>query len=404
MSDNESNPDDTHSAPAQPAPDQNDGGEKTGKGRRVAIIAVLVVLVCAIAAGVYWWLTRNLVATDDAFVQADIVQVAPRVTGTVAEVFVRDNQHVEKGDALFMLDPAEYQIRLASAEANLQAAKASYISSQRQLSVTRQTSGADTDRAEAALDTARAEAARAAADARRYRRLYAKREVSRQRLDQANTTATSAAAKVREAQAQLDQAQTAPEQIALKQSQASTAEAKVAQAQAQVEQARLNLSYTEVRAPQAGKIARKTVLEGSHMNTGQAALAIVAEDPWVVANFKETQLARIRVGQPVAIEVDAFPEHEFTGRIESIQSGTGPTFSLLPPQNATGNFVKIVQRVPVKIVFDTPDDVDDLGLAPGMSAVPTVNVAGKIKQVDDAHPATVTSRAATQPAATSATQ
>lgn len=373
------------------APDNGeDNGAKSGKGRRVAVIATLIVLVCALGAGLYWWLTRNDVGTDDAFVQADIVQVAPRVTGTVTQVFVRDNEHVEAGDALFTLDPADYKAQLASAEANLQAAQASHISSQRDLSVTRQTSGADTDRAEAALETARAEAARAEADARRYRKLYAKREVSRQQLDQANTTATSAAAKVREAKAQLAQAKTAPDQIALKQSQASSAEAKVAQAKAEVERARLNLSYTEIRAPQSGKIARKTVLVGSHMNAGQAALAIVADNPWVVANFKETQLTRMRVGQPVSIEVDAFPDHDFTGRVESIQSGTGPTFSLLPPQNATGNFVKIVQRVPVKIVFDQNDQLDNVELAPGMSVVPTVNVAGEIKQVRESRPATET--------------
>ena len=361
-----------------------------GKGKRVAVIAVVIVIICAIGAGLWWWLNRDLVSTDDAFVQADIVQVAPRVTGTVAEVYVRDNQHVEKGAPLFTLDPADYQARLASAEASLQAAKAAYASSQRELAVTRQTSGADTERAEAALQTARAEASRANADAERYRKLYAKREVSRQQLDQANTAATSATARVREAKAQLDQARTAPDQIALKQSQASTAEARIAEAEAQVEQARLNLSYTDIRAPQAGKIAQKSVLAGSHVNAGQAALAVVADNPWVVANFKETQLTRMRVGQPVRIEVDAFPEHEFEGRLESIQSGTGPTFSLLPPQNATGNFVKIVQRVPVKIVFERNGQLDDVELSPGMSAVPTVNVGAPVKAVDEHRPATAT--------------
>ncbi|GAB3671245.1 HlyD family secretion protein [Salinisphaera aquimarina] len=367
--------------------------QKSGKGKRVAIIAVCIAVVCVVAALLYWWLTRNQESTDDAFVQADIVQVAPRVTGTAIQVFVRDNQHVEKGDPLFTLDPADFLAELASAEANLQAAQASYDSSQRQLSVTRQTSGADIDSARAAVETARAEYNRAAADARRYQALYAKREVSRQQLDQANTTATSARARISQAQAQLAQAQSAPDQIALKQSQGSTAKARVAQARAQLDRARLNLSYTDVRAPQSGKIAQKSVLVGSHMNAGQAALAIVADDPWVVANFKETQLTRMRIGQPVSIEVDAFPDHDFTGRVESIQSGTGVTFSLLPPQNATGNFVKIVQRVPVKIVFDHPDAVDKIGLAPGMSVLPTVNVAAAAKPLDRPHPATARTNA-----------
>ncbi|MES1923691.1 HlyD family secretion protein [Salinisphaera sp. T31B1] len=378
----------TDTAQAAPAP-------SSGKGRKVAIIAVLVALVCALAAGLYWWLTRNQVSTDDAYVQADIVQIAPRVTGTAIDVFVRDNQHVEAGDALFTLDPADYQAALASAEASLQAARASYNASQRELSVTRQTSDADIESARAGLQTARAEASRAAADAKRYRSLYAKREVSRQQLDQANTTATSAQARVSQAQAQLAQAQSAPDQIALKQSQASTAKARVAQAEAELERARLNLSYTEVRAPQAGKVAQKSVLVGSHMSAGQAALAIVADDPWVVANFKETQLARLRPGQPVDIEVDAFPGRTLHGRVESIQPGSGVTFSLLPPQNATGNFVKIVQRVPVKIVFDDPAAVDDIGLTPGMSVVPTVNVAAQPRPIDHAaHPATETAATA----------
>ncbi|MES1952283.1 multidrug resistance protein K [Salinisphaera sp. S4-8] len=372
------------------APEADNPPTKNGKGKRVAVIACTLVVLCAIGAGIWWWLNRDLVSTDDAFVQADIVQVAPRVTGTVAEVYVRDNQHVEKGEALFTLDPADFRVRLASAEASLQAAKAAYAASQRELEVTRQTSGADTQSAEAALETARAEASRAAADAQRYRKLYAKREVSRQRLDQANTTATSAAARVREAQAQLKQAQTAPDQIARSQSRAESAQARIAEAAAQVEQARLNLSYTEIRAPQAGKVAQKSVLAGSHVNAGQAALAVVADDPWVVANFKETQLSRMRVGQPVRIEVDAFPDHEFEGRLQSIQSGTGPTFSLLPPQNATGNFVKIVQRVPVKIVFERNGQLDGVELAPGMSAVPTVNVGAPAKALDTDRPATAT--------------
>ena len=387
MSDTAPETADTHDSPHTAPPPSGNGG---GKGRRVAIIAALLALLCALGALAYWFLTHDQESTDDAFVKADIVQVAPRVTGAVDQVFVRDNQHVASGDPLFTLDPADYQAALLRAEANLAAARASYDASQKQLSVTRQTGDADIERAEAALQTARAEASRANADAERYRKLYAKREVSRQQLDQANTTATSATARVREAKAQLDQARTAPDQIALKQSQASTAEARIAEAEAQVEQARLNLSYTDIRAPQAGKIAQKSVLAGSHVNAGQAALAVVADNPWVVANFKETQLTRMRVGQPVRIEVDAFPEHEFEGRLESIQSGTGPTFSLLPPQNATGNFVKIVQRVPVKIVFERNGQLDDVELSPGMSAVPTVNVGAPVKAVDEHRPATAT--------------
>ncbi|WP_423821670.1 HlyD family secretion protein [Salinisphaera sp. SPP-AMP-43] len=364
------------------------------KARRVALIAVILLVVVGLAWIAWWFLHRDQVSTDDAYVRADIAQIAPRVTGTIAQVFVRDNEHVAKGDVLFTLDPADFKAALSEAEANLQAARASYTASQQDLSVTRQTSSADIDNARAALESAQAEAERAEADAERYRALYKKHEVSNQQLDQMNTQAKSADAQVRQARAQLAQAKASPDRIELKKSQASSAKARIAQAKAQVEQARLNLSYTEVRAPHAGKIAQKSVVPGSQVSAGQSAMALVQTDPWVVANFKETQLDRVRPGQPVNMEIDAYPGREFDGRVESIQAGTGVTFSLLPPQNATGNFVKIVQRVPVKIIFSKPDQLEGLNVSPGMSVVPTVNVAGDIKMLDRSDiPATETAAA-----------
>ncbi|AWN14884.1 HlyD family secretion protein [Salinisphaera sp. LB1] len=368
--------------------------KRNGKGRRVALIAVTLVVVCGLLWFVWWFLHRNDVSTDDAYVQANIGQIAPRVTGTVAKVFVRDNEHVKKGDVLFTLDPADFKAALAKAEANLQAAKASYNASQKDLSVTRQTSAADIDNAKAALESAQAEAQRAEADAKRYRALYAKHEVSKQQLDQKNTQAKSAEARERQARAKLAQAKASPDRIQLKQSQASSAKAKIAQARAQVDQARLNLSYTEIRASHAGKIAKKSIVAGSQISAGQSAMALVQTHPWVVANYKETQLDRVRPGQPVSIAIDAYPDHEFTGRVESIQPGTGVTFSLLPPQNATGNFVKIVQRVPVKIIFSKPAQLKGLDVSPGLSVEPTINVAGPIKHLDrDDIPATETGHA-----------
>ncbi|MDA3919062.1 MAG: HlyD family secretion protein [Salinisphaera sp.] len=380
----------------------NGNGKKNGKGRRVALIAVLLVAAGALIWGVYWFLHRNEESTDDAFVQSDIAQIAPRVTGTVNKVFVRDNQHVDKGDALFTLDPSDYNAALAKAEANLEAARAEYDASQKNLSLIRQTSAADIDSAKAALENAQAEAQRTAADARRYRALYAKHEVSRQDLDRATTAAKSSSAKVKQARAQLAQAQAAPDQIAVRKSQASSAQAKIAQAKAELDQARLNLSYTDVRAPHSGQISKKSIVAGSHVSAGQSAMALVEDDPWVVANFKETQLTRMKPGQPVAIEIDAFPGRTFAGRLQSIQAGTGVTFSLLPPQNATGNFVKIVQRVPVKIIFSKPQQLKGLAISPGMSAVPTINLAGDIKPMTPAqHPATETAaRSAAEPKAT----
>ncbi|HET7313704.1 HlyD family secretion protein [Salinisphaera sp.] len=369
-------------------------GNKRGKGRRVAIIAVTLVALCGLAWFAWWFVHRNEVSTDDAYVRADIAQIAPRVTGTVAKVFVRDNQHVEKGDVLFTLDPAEFKTALAKAEANLEAARASYNASKRDLAVTRQTSAADIANAQAALASAQAEAQRAKADAQRYRALYAKHEVSKQQLDQKTTQAKSAEAQVRQARAQLAQAQASPDRIQLKKAQASSAHAKIAQAKAQVQQARLNLSYTEIRAPHDGKIAQKSIVAGSRVGAGQAAMALVETDPWVVANYKETQLGRVQPGQPVSIAIDAYPDREFAGRVESIQPGTGVTFSLLPPQNATGNFVKIVQRVPVKIIFSKPKQLEGLHVSPGLSVEPTINVAGDIKPLDRSEiPATETAAA-----------
>lgn len=367
------------------APQDNgqNGGQKNGKGRRVAIIAVALVLVCGLLWFAYWFAHRNSESTDDAYVQSDIAQIAPRVTGVVAKVFVSDNEHVDKGDPLFTLDPADYNAALAKAEASLETARAKYNASQKKLSLTRQTSAADIDNAQAALANAQAEAKRTRADADRYQKLYAKDEVSRQDLDKATTAAQSAAAKVRQARAQLAQAKAAPDQIAVRESQASSAQAQIAQAKASVQQARLNLSYTEVRAPASGHVSKKSIVAGSHVSAGQSAMSLVEDDPWIKANFKETQLTRMKPGQPVSIEIDAFPDRTFDGRLQSIQSGTGVTFSLLPPQNATGNFVKIVQRVPVKIVFSKPDQLEGLSISPGMSAVPTVNIAGPVQAIDD---------------------
>lgn len=393
MSDSDSTtpaPTDGTEPTTRPENDQGNG-QKNGKGRRVAIIAIALVLVCALIWFAYWFLHRNIESTDDAFVQSDIAQIAPRVTGVVAKVFVRDNEQVKKGDPLFTLDPADYNASLAKAEASLEAARAKYDASQKNLSLTRQTTAADIDNAKAALANAQAEAQRTRADADRYRALYAKHEVSRQDLDKATTAAKSSAAQVQQAKAKLAQAQAAPDQIAVRKSQSSSAQAQIAQAKAAVQQARLNLSYAEVRAPAAGRVSKKSVVEGSHVSAGQSAMALVENDPWIVANFKETQLGRMQIGLPVSIEVDAFPDRTFDGRLQSVQAGTGVTFSLLPPQNATGNFVKIVQRVPVKIIFSKPDQLKGLAISPGMSAVPTVNLVGKVHKIDDSdHPSVET--------------
>lgn len=277
------------------------------------------------------------------------------------------------------------------------------------------TAEANLAQARAQVAAAEAEATRANADVARYQALRAKDEISQQRLDQAiaaartanaqleaargrvaaaeaqlnearaaaaaaeenarraQTQIGSAQAQVGEALGRLAQAETAPQQIAVTQAQAETATASIEQLRAAVEQAELELSYTKIYAPASGRITRRAVEEGTLVQAGQPLMAIVSGDVWVVANFKETQVGRMRPGQPVEIRVDAYPDKVFKGHIDSIQAGTGARFSLIPPENATGNYVKVVQRVPVKIVFDEPPDPQHM-LAPGMSVEPEVKV------------------------------
>jgi membrane fusion protein (multidrug efflux system) len=277
------------------------------------------------------------------------------------------------------------------------------------------TAQANLEQARADVKAAEAEATRASADVSRYQSLFAKDEVSKQQLDQAVAAARTAGAQLdsarqkvvanmaqvnearsahvaavetaRQAQTQiggaqagvgealgrLAQARTAPRQVAVSQAQAETAGATVEQLRAELEQAELELSYTKIYASENGRVTRKSVEEGALVQIGQPLLAIVPGDVWVTANFKESQIGRMVVGQPVDISVDAYPDKVFKGHVDSIQAGTGARFSLIPPENATGNYIKVVQRVPVKIVFDEPLDPKHL-LAPGMSVVPEVKV------------------------------
>lgn len=277
------------------------------------------------------------------------------------------------------------------------------------------TAQANAAQAQAQVAAAAAEATRAEADVTRYQELFSKDEVSRQRLDQATAAAATARAQlnaarqrvaaaeaqvaearaaqataaenarraqtqvggaqagVGEALGRLAQAQTAPQQVAVSQAQAETAGATIEQLQAAVRQAELELSYTKIYAPESGRVTRKAVEEGALVQVGQPLLAVVSGDVWVTANFKESQIGSLRPGQPVELNVDAYPDKVFKGHVESIQAGTGSAFSLIPPENATGNYVKVVQRVPVKLVFDERPDPQHM-LAPGMSVEPEVRV------------------------------
>jgi|HubBroStandDraft_3_1064219.scaffolds.fasta_scaffold00668_2 membrane fusion protein (multidrug efflux system) len=353
------------SVPPQPAPVV----ARLPRRRRRVLPPLLISLagLAAVGVGVAWWLdARDYEATDDAFIDAHMVRVAPQVTGRVATVPVDDNQAVAAGQLLVKIDPAPLRAKLDQAEAN----QANALGLLAQARAQRVVVEANADQARAQVGVAEANATNAMAGLKRSQSLIAKLAVSQQALDDAVAAARRTSAALIAAQKGLEAAEA---QFGVTKSQIDTAEAALRSAAAQAEQARLDLSYTEVTAAEAGTIAHKNVSPGDYVQIGQNLIALVPLKVWITANFKETQLDLMRAGQPVEIHVDAYPGQTFHGHVDSFQRGSGPAFSLLPPENATGNYVKVVQRVPVKIVFDDPPD-PGRPLGPGMSAVPRVKV------------------------------
>ncbi|MEZ5316243.1 MAG: HlyD family secretion protein [Vicinamibacterales bacterium] len=379
-----------------------------------------------------WTVLAPRESTDDAQVSGHVSPVAPRVSGTVTAVKVTDNQAVQAGDVLVELDRRDYELALQHAQATLAAAEAAARAARAGVPITRASATGDLDvaeagtaSAEAALQAAvreveasrakveaarariaeaQAEATRASQDVARLEPLAKKDEIPAQQYDRAVATATAATAAVtsaeaatREAEANLAVAEarraqadtglsgararasaaaTAPQQIALTEARAASADADVQRARAAVAQAELDLERTVVRAPVAGIVSRRSVEPGQVVEAGRPILALTSlADVWVTANFKETQVGEMRPGQRVDIDVDAFGGHTFHGRVESIAAATGATFSLLPPDNASGNFVKVVQRIPVRIALDADaSGPGDAVLRPGMSVNATVHL------------------------------
>jgi membrane fusion protein (multidrug efflux system) len=362
---------------------------------------VLAVVVAAIVVVTAWWHYADRESTDDAQIDGHIVPVSPRVGGTVVAVKVADNQFVDAGTILVEIDPRDYQVAveraradLAEVEASAQAARTTVpmtsTSTASQLSTAESDIGTAQARlrsAQARLRDAEAKEKKAEQDLARNKTLLAKDEVSRREYDDAALAAESArtareaaqsAVKEAEegvaaAEARLAQAKTAPQQVGIVRARAASAEAKVVQARATLAQVQLQLDHATVVAPASGYVSKKTVEVGQVVQPGQPLLAIVPlDDIWVTANFKESQLRKIRPGQQASVSVDAYGRR-YLGHVDSISSATGARFSLLPPENASGNYVKVVQRVPVKIVFEKGEDSEHV-LRPGMSVVPTVFV------------------------------
>jgi len=404
---------------ADEKPDQNstpdEKPEKPKSRRRFIVIGVIALLV--VGALLFWWHSTYYEDTDDAQVNGHLIQISSRIAGQVIKVNVDENQAVKKGDLLVEIDPKDFQVAVQQAEANLQSSEASYEAARVNVPVisvntgsTLTSAGADVhgstaqiaqsqqqlDAAKARVVQAQANATKSAADLERYKPLVERDVISKQQFDaavaaadadkaalveaKANVSAGEEAVRVArdrlaQSQAAFKNAQTAPQQVAIQKARADQAAAAVAQAQAQLDQARLNLSYTKIIAPEDGIVTRKSVEINQNVSVGQNMMTLVSLDNiWITANFKETQLEHMRAGQPVVIEVDAYGGRKYDGKITQIGGATGSVLSLFPPENATGNYVKVVQRVPVRIDLAKPEQNSDHLLRPGLSVEPKVTV------------------------------
>ncbi|CAG9258598.1 Hemolysin D [Paraburkholderia unamae] len=354
------------------------------RARRPWIVAgtLLAVLVAAVWGWHWWRVARFIETTDDAYVRADVVTVSPRVSGYVTNVMVDDNQPVRRGDVLATLDDRDYRAKVQAAQAALleaQAALQESAAAAQTLDAQLAQQSSTIAQAQADVDAARAESARRDADATRYRALLADEAASGQHWEAARADALKARAAlahaVAAAQSQREQSGVLRKRLAQNDAATAAARARLEAAKAQLALAQLDLEHTRILATQDGMVGQRSARAGQYVEAGTPLLAVVPMHAvYVVANFKETQLAAMRAGEPVELDVDTFAGHALHGRVSGIAPGSGAEFALLPPDNATGNFTKIVQRVPVKIALDAmPRDVV---LRPGMSVVARVDTKG----------------------------
>ena len=361
-----------NSADGGDSKDKDSGHADKPKSRWPLIIIAVVVVLAIIGAFIYWLMTRNLESTDDGYTEGNAVSIAPKISGYVTELDVDDNTYVHAGDILLRIDPRDYVTARDQAIANLELAKAQLLSAQIDLQITRVRAPATLVQAEAQLAQARAQQRQAQRDYQRQRNVD-QRATTQTSVDQANAQLETNSAAVNSAQAQVQVAALVRQTIAASEATVAQRLAQLQQAQANLAQALVNLSYTVIRAPQDGHITRRNVDLGTYVQAGQQAFYIVTPALWITANFKETQLNRMRPGQHVRITVDAYPKLRLSGHVDSIQAGSGDRFSTFPAENATGNYVKIVRRVPVKIIIDSGID-KRFGLPLGLSVTPTVTL------------------------------
>ena len=300
----------------------------------VPSVTAIIFLICGIFYAIH---TVYYKSTDDAFIEGHVITVAPRVSSPVLKLNIEDNQEVKKGDLLLEIDPKDYEAKLKQAEAKLEEAKSALVNADNQVV-----------RNYSELDFAKS-------DYERYSKMYDKGIASKQDYDASLNKLTSAQSNSNSAKAHFDEIN-----------------ASIKRLEAEVEEDKLNLSYTKIYAASDGRITNRTVEQGNYVQVAQPMFSIVPEKMWIVANFKETQLANMKKGQPVKIKIDTYGGKKFKGEVDSIQRSTGARASLFPPENAVGSYVKIVQRVPVKIVFT--EDISKYNIVPGMSVVPEVKV------------------------------
>ncbi|MBD8214129.1 HlyD family secretion protein [Erwinia persicina] len=341
-------------------------------GKKPLVILAIVIVLMLVVALWFWLTTRNIETTDDAFTEADAVTIAPKASGYVTELRVKDNQRVKKGDLLVVIDPRDTTAQREQAQAQLGLAQAQLHQAQAQLALAKVQYPAQKDQALAQLARAQANYMNAQADDKRQRGVDP-RATSQRNIDTANAQLRSARAELANAQAQVEVASQVALQIRQQETNVEARQSQVEQAQAQLNTANLNLSYTEVRAPYDGFVTKRNVQVGTLVQAGSSLFSLVSPDVWIVANFKESQLARMKPGDKVEIGVDAWPDMKLEGHVDSVQMGSGSRFSAFPSENATGNYVKIVQRVPVKIVIDKGLD-PNRPLPIGLSVEPKVTL------------------------------
>jgi membrane fusion protein (multidrug efflux system) len=339
-----------------------------GKSVKIFIVFLFILL----GAGSYYYLQRGEVSTDNAAIDGRTVVLSPKVQGYVKRLNMQDNQLVKAGDVLLEIDPTDYIIHRDHAKAALAAAQAAANASRSNLETTTVSAPSTIDSAQAQVASAEATWEKAFSDRQRMESLFSAGACSRQQLDQAIATEKSERSTLDKTRADLRSANTAPSVIAAAKDTSEQLQAQVKQAEVDLAQAENDLANTKIIAPMDGIITKRSVEIGNYVQAGAQLSSLVGTDLWVIANFKETQLEHMQPGQPVDILVDAFPTIKLHGKVDSMQAGTGSYFSLFPAENATGNFVKIVQRIPVKIIFDSLPD-ESLHLGPGMSVIPTVH-------------------------------